>query len=530
MKINKFLIGIFLGTSPFLAIAENDSYEGVTFSKISNLSLKIDWDTGCYLEFTADAQNNIPGFQVYVKNEDEIKYLPYSQNNPVIYQSYDAEASLTYDISGLELSEGDYTFVIPDGYMYIFPNYKKTSVPQMEFNFTIGNDSDPNPGPDYKATLIKNNTNVYNIKLSGVTSIEPTGDGIAFLENEDQQKTELHIGSNPGKDPLTLTESYDTWQGFRLNLNYGNLELKDGSYTLIIPEGYLKINGAIYNKEIAVSGIEYSNIYPTASSQEIERLSIFENTLKVKWLTADNGDVIKVTPYGKGNPWIENSNNSDHQSIPKENITFNDSGFEIDLTGISLNDGETYFLSIPEGYVLLSVYGETLETLLNLAQRIPFYNISTSEIVPSWTPENGTDLSDNHVISVSWGDNSLSYVDGVITANLYDFADTKSFELSWNEEVKLNETGRSLLIDLSRLDTGDYTIIIPEGYIKFEVDGKPYFNAETDASYAISSSGINSVYQEPKINNIYDLKGNKVFNDPQKGLYIINGKKIMVKR
>jgi len=87
-----------------------------------------------------------------------------------------------------------------------------------------------------------------------------------------------------------------------------------------------------------------------------------------------------------------------------------------------------------------------------------------------------------------------------------------------------SEKGQMYYIDCNITENGTYTLTIPEA--KFI--GDEVYNNETVVVWTISKVGIESVTVNGEEVEIYDLQGRRV-EKAEKGIYIINGKKVLVK-
>ena len=87
-----------------------------------------------------------------------------------------------------------------------------------------------------------------------------------------------------------------------------------------------------------------------------------------------------------------------------------------------------------------------------------------------------------------------------------------------------SEKGQMYYIDCNITENGTYTLTIPEA--KFI--GDEVYNKETVVVWTIDRVGIESVTVNGEEVEIYDLQGRRV-EKAEKGIYIINGKKVLVK-
>ena len=74
---------------------------------------------------------------------------------------------------------------------------------------------------------------------------------------------------------------------------------------------------------------------------------------------------------------------------------------------------------------------------------------------------------------------------------------------------------------------GTYTFVIPAGLIK-ATDGEEYAGG-TFTFTVVEPTGIEGVEAEVENNTIYDLSGRRIAEITKGGIYIIGGKKVLVK-
>ena len=75
---------------------------------------------------------------------------------------------------------------------------------------------------------------------------------------------------------------------------------------------------------------------------------------------------------------------------------------------------------------------------------------------------------------------------------------------------------------------GDYTLKM-ERVVLATADEKEYYPADSESTVTVSANtGINSISIDPSSVKVYDLQGRKV-NKPTQGVYIVNGKKVVIK-
>ena len=189
-----------------------------------------------------------------------------------------------------------------------------------------------------------------------------------------------------------------------------------------------------------------------------------------------------------------------------------------------LQESGLYTLTIPEGMV------ENADGAINRQQMVAV--IYTAAAEGSVTPESGTEFAvgENVVITIAF--------DGVVEQNyspdapvmVTNYADY-DVQLNWAPNVVYIE-GNAVVINLgSELEEGTYYLSLREGVVI--VDGAanaPIF----DYMFIVAGAGTDSIESldaENGIKEIYNLNGVKVNgNNVGQGVYIINGKKVLIRK
>ena len=211
----------------------------------------------------------------------------------------------------------------------------------------------------------------------------------------------------------------------------------------------------------------------------------------------------------------------------------------IDFTGQNFR-GDTNVVSV----FIMNVKGETgLPAtfdgyLTGMVEQLPFVNEAAPEnpnipgAVGTVAPESGTifEVGEDIVITVAFdGEVEQNYIPNapVFVTNYNDYEET----FTWSPNVVYIE-GNAIVINLgSELEPSTYYLSLREGAVM--VDGTP--NAEIDGYTFIvekeETGSIDSIGAVNGVKDIYDLNGVKVNeNKLEKGVYIINGKKVLISR
>lgn len=195
-------------------------------------------------------------------------------------------------------------------------------------------------------------------------------------------------------------------------------------------------------------------------------------------------------------------------------------------------NGDTITLIIPEGLVK-NVAGD-----VNPAQDLVFH------LMPTYTdyeadPETGSTItSENLTVKVSFGGNPIEYIQDQVRLSSYEDYSYKEIILEYGKDVTINEDNE-IVIDLSSVESGEYELLIPEAYVFVKEDGKDYINPDIWFEYTIENDGVDTGIDSINTNNshlnVYTINGANLgkvnsTENLNKGIYIINGKKVLVKK
>lgn len=137
-------------------------------------------------------------------------------------------------------------------------------------------------------------------------------------------------------------------------------------------------------------------------------------------------------------------------------------------------------------------------------------------------------------ITISWDGEALSVYNPYNADILITSESGSEFHAVLGKEVTLKET--SVEVDLSALglvNGEDYTIDVPS--YMFYIGGDGEYNGQVLESfkYTGEGAGISSIQTEAAVNGVYNLNGVKVSNGLEglgKGVYIVNGKKVIIRK
>ena len=248
---------------------------------------------------------------------------------------------------------------------------------------------------------------------------------------------------------------------------------------------------------------------------------IDENTALQGTLTSPGGAEIPVTlaittwyPEADNDP-----NNAGGSSLASNNALIASLAQILPVYGVG-----TYTFSI--GSIVMNEAGEwnmpveneqfTVEAGPSITEIEPTFSISGDSIIINWDEETVEvyNPNDADIIILYGGENPV---------------ENDEYRLSLGNGVSIVDN--SVVIDLTALDLVEgepYTLIIPEYY--FYVGGTSTVNGDIIEEFIADSTGVNVIGSANGKEVIYNLNGVRVdANKLSKGIYIINGKKVMVK-
>lgn len=187
-------------------------------------------------------------------------------------------------------------------------------------------------------------------------------------------------------------------------------------------------------------------------------------------------------------------------------------------------DGNTIVINIPEGIV------KNKEGAINPEQEFTFY------IVPTWTeysctPETGSllDKTTGFNVDVDFGNvASLAWLQDDVCARTYDPV-YKETLLPLDEKVMI--VGNQIQISLEGLPDGEYEVVVPEGFVLISDGDEDYLSPDIWLEYTVEGAQSTvRVIQAPEGRQpIFSINGTRVANPAAGGIYIVNGKKLIVR-
>lgn len=158
-----------------------------------------------------------------------------------------------------------------------------------------------------------------------------------------------------------------------------------------------------------------------------------------------------------------------------------------DLDDLWSFDGKSITVFIPEGIV------KNAAGAINPAQGFVF------QIVPPFTdytitPQYGSTLTaGNLTVKVDFDGNPLKYLQSEVSLRTYEPA-YKEILLEYGKEVSISDN--QLLIDLSGVESGEYELVIPEGFLFVTVDGEDHLSPDIWVEYTIDNTSAVNYMEE----------------------------------
>lgn len=326
--------------------------------------------------------------------------------------------------------------------------------------------------------------------------------------------------------------------------------------------------------QIVLSGIEWNDKVLSASDIESDYLEIGEDgTLTVTYMSA--GEPVKLlsqkwpselVPYinpGSENGYATLTFNYEMDNVSVELLFYSNYilGAQVEVPGQitipTVINGETVTIDFTgidftqvEGYTPLSSYSvivQGIKTVNGLKYESFVKNIAYNpnaaenpdpEMETTATmidPEDTSDaLAEAQAIVVTWNYEEIELTDENNTASLVIGSGapwTCSLELlSVEVDGETPEYSNALQINLPNNFNGAegvYTFILKSGMVK-NAEGE--VNPEQTFSYTVdSTTGIGNILVDGANDAIYNLQGVKVQNPAKGGIYIVNGRKVVIK-
>ena len=370
---------------------------------------------------------------------------------------------------------------------------------------------------------------------------------LTVVEENPNVKISKETGSKPEQSDytgeITLNDS-----SFSIDLSY----LPEGTYTVIIPSGYVLIDDNQVNGEIWVKYTVFNGLPSAVMLQGPGAINAsgYLTSLMLTWdyqpisatdlglsatisgFDASFNDVNIDIPSDAFNfVWIDQPtgepggpSTSTRAGEGKNVLMIDYAQYLGDITG-------SFTISIPQGIVA------NADNAVNPSEEITFS-------IYNYAPTLATITSEGNTITVKWDGYGVSS----IAEDAPWFIEDKGKRINLSEKNQWTTGGQIetdygqgiYTVDLSdlNLENGSYTLYIPEysvlltgeNYVTYLAHEQYYdfemINGDVSAVKALQEESI-----DPKVAGVYTLHGVKVAEDASNlpaGLYIINGKKVII--
>ncbi|MCH5223064.1 MAG: hypothetical protein J1E82_03410 [Muribaculaceae bacterium] len=213
-------------------------------------------------------------------------------------------------------------------------------------------------------------------------------------------------------------------------------------------------------------------------------------------------------------------------------VTFTDNVFKGNSSLAWDDYEESYYWTCPEwegGQITISV---------NASGNNPSITIYAIPEVNEYNDNYTISTLENDVLAIYWTDNvdDIWYQEGdayIETEAGNDITLKKALSGQEGVVYLIDSDPYGLNIDLKALNLseGDYTLVIPAGYLQIVTNDYEDFllNPEIRYEFKVNSTKVTALQNSNEVKSVFNLQGVKV--DPNKlsnGIYIINGKKVII--
>lgn len=330
-----------------------------------------------------------------------------------------------------------------------------------------------------------------------------------------------------------------------------------GKYTLHIPAGLVCRKGdpSVQNEDFdyTFNVMDYSYAAPTWTPEpsNISDVDYTPEELSAVRVTFETATSIEFANGKSGITYTAGVYGSTPNALSEDCVEIDGNALVLDLSNLTSGSWE---ISIPTGYLILD---GTLASTEDKAS----YNVGVFSAVAEFAYD-----ADSSVITVTWEDVTAVTVDdltGIYLAGATEANGDFNLPLSTDE---VSVEGASLVVDLSaltpaELPDGSYRLILAENSLVLTANGKEWSNTTSYFNFTFVNPNEEPGTDEPGTDEpgtdepgeggdtdgiagieadanglftVYTLQGNKVMtgtdlNGLGKGLYIINGKKVILK-
>ena len=535
-------------TSGLVATLETAGYV-YTVDVVSNSTYFVDNSTGVTFTFSQAGE---------VEAKELVEGDNWISNNAVYYYTPDSNGTLTLAIQ----PSGD-AVLTADGYLYsdedhttlVTPNRATPDDGNYQYAYTL------EAGSTY---YVYNNTgaNIYvnaefvanapELTLVGGAKIDaPDANGVKgatitwYGNNSDDEATPISIAINPdfsGDAGVTITpedvnvvvsiESAEVnSEGTGLDIVFSTT-LPVGTYTVSVAEGFVLVGNDAMNM---AQDLELT-VASEPGDQEISQASagirgLDQNGVKqaeIYWTDPKDEDIsISLIPNSGVEITVVNSETD--EAVEDFTVAVNDDNTALILTFAEALAAGDYAVTVPEGLVLINGLENGTEILtLTVATEggdVPVggYNAMINALGFDGVTE--ADITWVMVVSeeeeyVATLERNDECTDEVTVEPQDTNAIVPDFTVSVENDMIMISFAEALAL-------GKYTVIVPEGYVL--VNDEPC--TQEVLTLEVGVTGIDSIFSNDGDVKVYNLNGVRVNKENlTNGLYIINGKKVMIRK
>lgn len=427
-----------------------------------------------------------------------------------------------------------YTLEIPEGIFNINLDGQEIAMPKITYSFTIRQEDYPQyevPSP----VLSPAEGVVSSLETVQITWPNEETELLSLLKMFQENKISVEYNGEAiegwkiewgwaSKDDET-----DDQNGNIMYVNLGKEYTTPGVYTINLPKAIMWISdqdgggsmdNPAYTWTYQVVAEPQPLAAPTVDPAEGEMTS-----LSVFTLTWADDVTLEESEAGANVTFTLNGNEIEGLSV--------ETAVEGNVLTVTLSEEQTavgtYVLNVPEGYVLYNTADGY--TYYNEVVNVE-YTILPSEVAPGVlpqptkvTPENSALVEELSMVTLSWENAEV-----ILNPDCEDQPVLSQLGSSSTYYAEASISNGSLVLEFVDVPKGAYSLLIPAGYVMALIDDVPYLSPEIALTYGVNgeSTGIESIKAAVENGEVYNLQGVRVAN-PQRGLYIINGKKVLVK-
>lgn len=502
-------------------------------SSVYNITLR--WDEDVEMINPETDESGKKYFNATINASGHVSTAKFTFKTTYDYETWDEievkNEVTAYVYSNLTNSEtyetlwGDVKVTLPEGVVQNADGSKNQS---QEFDFVlIPSSYSYNLSPEDYSTVNFNALKETALTFEGTVTLVDGAPAIktSYYKDDQEVVTQLPV------DKITIDGNSLILDLSQLVIGYNSIIVPEGFVFITDSEGKKSINSQIMFSYTVWNGMSKGDVlYPTGYN-----VTSLTEPIKVTWgcpVTLSETILPKISCYAA----------SLNTEVPAQDVSISDNVLYIDLSSFAdqIPSGSNIDITIPEGMV-------TGDEGANPVQTLNFYYYEPYGQDADFKLEGKT-------ILITWpGINviSSSYLERLFIVN----PDDSTTELTWSEYGSSGDAkipgygepfeGERIEVDLSGIEfgSGEYTLVVPAGVLLFFMpDYVTYSNARAEYKFNPEKEGLTSGISNPMdtegILKVYNLQGVNILNTTDvnaiksldNGIYIINGKKILIRK